>query len=62
MSAKGKTPWITLNGVDIADSQFAIEEIKKVFDIDMNSHLSPEQKAVGHFIRRTTDEAFYWYL
>ena len=61
MSTKGKTPWITLNGKDTPDSQFAINEIKKTFDVDVDSHLSTEQKAIGLVIRRSLEEAFLWY-
>ncbi len=31
MSTKGKCPWITVNGVDVADSQLAIEYLTKEF-------------------------------
>ncbi len=29
MSSKGKSPWITINGVDVADSQLAIDYLTK---------------------------------
>ena len=43
-SEKGKTPWITINGENVADTQFAIEYLKKELGVDMNSKLSEKEK------------------
>ena len=43
-SKKGKTPWITINGENVADTQFAIEYLKKELGVDMNSKLSEKEK------------------
>lgn len=37
MSSKGKIPWITLNGNNVADSQFCIEYLGEKLDKDLNS-------------------------
>ena len=43
-SEKSKSPWITINGVNVADSQFAIDHIKKELSIDKNSKFSNRDK------------------
>ncbi|KAH9503213.1 hypothetical protein Btru_068486 [Bulinus truncatus] len=60
MSKKGKTPWITYNGIDIADSQFCIQFLKIKRDFDVDRHLSKEQKATARAIRCLTEENLYW--
>ena len=60
MSSKSKTPWITLNGVDTADSEFAIDVIKKHFNVSLDSNRTSEEIAHGHAIRRMVDEGLYW--
>ncbi len=51
MSKKGKTPWITLNSVDVADSQLSIEYITRELGIDIESNLTEEEKAVSRAFR-----------
>ncbi len=36
-SSKGKSPWITVNGIDIADSQLAIEYLSKTLKKVINT-------------------------
>ena len=59
-SSKGKTPWISLNGKPVADSQLAIEFLKTTFNLDPDLHLSQEQKAIGQAFLKLTDENLYW--
>lgn len=57
---KGKSPWITLNNVDIADSQICIEMLASKFHKDFSSHLSEEEKAVSRAMLIMTEEHLYW--
>ena len=44
---KHKSPWITVNGQDISDSQLAIQHLQKLFNIKSNPHLSSEQRGAA---------------
>ena len=61
VSVKGKTPWITINGEDIADSQHIIEYLSKHFNIDMCAHLSDEERAVARSMRIMLEDHLYWW-
>ena len=41
-SEKGKSPWITMNGKDIADSEIAMEHIIKKTGKNLDEHLTPQ--------------------
>ncbi|XP_050691501.1 failed axon connections homolog [Eriocheir sinensis] len=63
--SKGKSPWITLNGEDLADSQFIMDHLGTKFAKDLSAHLSGEEKAVAHAFRNTLESNFlfayaYW--
>ncbi|XP_013418979.1 failed axon connections homolog isoform X2 [Lingula anatina] len=60
MSSKGKTPWMEYNGVAVADSQFCIEYLNKERGIDLNAHLTAEQKAIARAFQKMTEENLYW--
>lgn len=60
MSPKGKTPWITLNGEDISDSQLCIEMLSRKFCKDLGAHLSDEERAVARAFQIMMEEHFYW--
>ena len=60
-SPKGKSPWIEYNGMAIGDSQLIIEFLEKEFNIDMNSHLSTEEKGMAWSIQKWLEEWTYWY-
>ncbi|XP_052274676.1 failed axon connections homolog isoform X2 [Dreissena polymorpha] len=59
-SAKQKTPWMALNGVVVADSQLCIEYLKKKFDLDPDSHITAQDKAIGRAFLKLTEENLYW--
>ncbi|XP_047484501.1 failed axon connections homolog isoform X2 [Penaeus chinensis] len=62
MGVKGKSPWITLNGEDMADSQLIMEYLGPKYRKDLTSHLTPEEKAVAHSLQIMIDEYFLWCL
>ena len=49
---------ITINGVDVADSQFCVEYLNNHFGIDMNKHLSKEEASWTWFLVRISALAF----
>ena len=59
-SKKGKYPWIEFNQKEIADSNFCIRFLQKEFHVDVDSHLKPAEKAIGHSIRTMLEENTYW--
>lgn len=60
---KGKTPWISLNGQHIPDSQFIIQFLNRKFDKNLNrGKYSEEKLAVAKLVRLTLEEHFFWGL
>jgi len=59
---KGKVPYVELDGQLMGDSQFIIEHLQKKHGDTLDANLTPEQKAVGHTIRRMLEECTYWYI
>lgn len=57
---KGKFPWAEYNGVYLSDSSFIVEFVNKEFKVDLNSHLSPEEKGMGRAIQKMLEENTYW--
>ena len=47
MSPKGKCPWMQFNGEAISDSQFCIERLKEEFVVDLDDHLTAQEKAIS---------------
>ncbi|XP_056005699.1 failed axon connections homolog isoform X2 [Ostrea edulis] len=60
MSKKGKTPWIEFNDIQVADSQFCIDFIKKKRGMDLNTALSVEQRSIARAFLKLIEENFYW--
>ena len=52
--------WIEYNGTTVDDSEFCIEFLNKEFNVDLNKHLTPEQKGIGRAIQKMVEENFYW--
>ncbi|XP_068223453.1 failed axon connections homolog [Palaemon carinicauda] len=60
LGPKGKCPWITWNGKDLADSQIIIETLGKYYGKNFSSHLKAEDKALGVSLRLMVEEHFFW--
>ncbi len=59
-STKGLIPWIKLNDYVVEDSQICVEYLTKVFNKDLNSHLTQEQRALGRCILKANEESLKW--
>lgn len=59
---KGKCPWITVNGEEIADSQLIIEKLGPMYGKDFSANITPEQRAVGLAMRIMVEEHLFWAL
>ena len=57
---KGKTPWMTLNGVDTADSQICLELLAKHFSKDLSSHLTVEERSIARAFHTMIEDHLYW--
>jgi len=57
---KGKSPWMSLNGTHISDSQFIIEYLNRKLKKDLNSHLTPEQREITRSLRIMLENHFSW--
>lgn len=59
---KGKLPFIDDGDKRIADSNFIIEYLKRTYGDPLDGHLSAQEKAVAHAMRRMMDENLYWVI
>lgn len=62
MGPKGKTPWITLNGKKMGDSQLCLELLAETFHKDISGHLSVEEKAVARAFQIMAEDHLYWVM
>ena len=63
LSAKGKSPWMTFNKKDMADSQMCIDHlIETMPEKDLEAHLSDSDKAVARGFRALFEDNFYFVL
>lgn len=61
-SSKGLIPFIELNGYVVEDSQLCIEYLSKVFQKDLNSHLTDDQKAIARATLKLCEDSLRWCL
>ena len=57
-----KVPYITMDGATVGDSGLIIEHLKNTLGDPLDARLSPEERALGHVVRRTLEESLYWCL
>ena len=58
---KGKVPYVSVDGGPLlADSQLIIEELVRRFGDKLDGKLDATQRATGHLVRRTLEEATYF--
>ena len=59
---RGKLPFLEHKSRRIADSGLIIDYLKQVFGDRLDAGLQPEQRAMGHLLRRTCEESLYFVL
>jgi len=59
---KGKTPWISLNGEHVADSQVCIEYLSKKHGINMDGKYSAKELAIGSFVQNVLEDRSFWQI
>ena len=59
---KGKVPYVRIGDQLMGDSQLIIEQLKLEHGDPLDGKLTPEQKAVGHGVRRMLEEGTYWLI
>lgn len=58
---KGKVPYVSIDGGPLlGDSQLVIEELVRRFGDRLDGGLDASQRATGHLVRRTLEEATYF--
>lgn len=58
---KGKCPWITINGEDIGDSEFVLENLTQRFNVQLDGRLEAREAGVLEAARVLADEHLFWY-
>lgn len=58
---KRKCPWITINGEDIADSEFVVEDLTQRFNVQLGRQLQAREAAILEAVRVLADEHLFWY-
>ena len=61
MGPKGKTPWITVNGKKVGDSQICLELLAEFFHKDFSSHLTAEEKSIARAFQIMMEDHLHWY-
>lgn len=57
---KGKMPYVDLDGARMGDSQLVIDHLIRSRKLDVDAHLGPRERALGHLVRRTLEEGTYF--
>ena len=57
---KKKAPWIEYKGHKLGDSSFIITFLEEEFGVDVDAHLSDEQRGISVAVQRLVEENLYW--
>ncbi|KAK4293102.1 hypothetical protein Pmani_034175 [Petrolisthes manimaculis] len=57
---KGKCPWVSINGDDLTDSEFVIDDLSSRFGVSLDGHLDTQRAAILEAVRIMADEHLFW--
>jgi glutathione S-transferase len=59
----GKTPWITMNGMDVTGgAYFVLKHLAKVKEVDLEMTLGPVERSIARAMTVMMEESFEWCL
>lgn len=61
LNPQGKMPWIEYNQEQVSGSEFIIDFLEEKLGVNLNSNLSPEERAMSRAITKMVEEHFYWW-
>ncbi|KAK7456551.1 hypothetical protein BaRGS_00039349 [Batillaria attramentaria] len=61
-SGKGKWPWVEYNDDKVSDSALCITYLNRVRGVDLNSRLTPAERATALAFQRLAEDSLYWVL
>lgn len=53
-------PWVAYNQEQVYGTEFIINFVEEKLGVNLNSSLSPEEKAISRAITKMVEEHFYW--
>jgi glutathione S-transferase len=56
---KGKSPWVEIDGVPMGDSSIIIAHLAERFGVDLDAHLSDEERARALMVQRMLEEHYH---
>src|SRR5688572_12820141 len=56
---KGKSPWIEYGGTRMGDSSIIIAHLSERFGVDLDAHLTADEKARALMVQRTIEEHYH---
>ncbi|CAH1790535.1 unnamed protein product [Owenia fusiformis] len=56
----GQLPFVIVNGVQVNDSRKIMSHLSELFDVDLDSGLSPVEKVISHAFQRMLNEFTRW--
>ena len=62
LSPNGKVPWITVDNLEIGESDVIIEHLVKIYKSDLLGGLSADDQLLGTALKRLTEKNLYWYM
>jgi glutathione S-transferase len=57
---KGKIPFIRDGEVVMGDSVFILDHLRRAHGVELDAHLTPEQRSVGWALERMLEDHLYW--
>ena len=57
---KGKIPFIRDGDVVLGDSVFILDHLKRAHGVELDAHLTPQQRSLGWALERMLEDHLYW--